>query len=235
MFDQLIDVIGNSVRIGDIVFTPILGFHSFSEPTSFLTDHWTDLPRIEEEYDIDDENCWWTRARILSVFGIDHPVGRNLSRILDVLFAAVWFSNDRPFPCFVPLLLTDVRRGDYGPTSAALAFASGTTAEVREHISQAFWSLLLKDRTSIGVFKDYYAVGWHECDGDIDTSSEGAVYAVSCNGIRLDVEYLGSLNPEFTPEELEEFDRSEAWDANIPFELPRKQRNRSRGSRRLRN
>jgi hypothetical protein len=223
-FDRLRDVIGRAVVTENVLFVPAVGYFDFQDDRFFLEDCPGSevIPSFIDEFDWNDRNCWWVRARLLATFGINHPVGGNLSQILDCVLLAIFLSESSLVAR--PVLLSSLNRDEWAPMSAALSFDASSTNAERQLIAKAFWNLLLNQPTCLGVFSDYIAVGWHDCSQELDQSSEGAFYQVSCDGLSFSVAYLGDLNPDWSREELESFDRSEFWGTLYPFDLPRKAR-----------
>lgn len=221
-FEKLRDVIGPLVARENIQLVPVLGDFDFCDDAVYLEDVPGSevIPSFIDEYDWDDLNCWWTRSRLLAIFGIDHPVGGNLTRVLDFVMMAI-LSTESGLVAR-PVLLRSRCRDQWAPFSVALSFDNMASDTERQLIANVIWNLLMEQPKELGVFSDYIAIGWHDCSQDVDRSTEGAFYRVSCDGITFSVDYIGELSPDYTPQELEGFDRSEFWGVTYPFEIPRK-------------
>lgn len=213
MFTGLTNVIGSSVHRNGITFVPIVGNFSFADQLYNLEDH-IDSSVLEPYFDEEPfgYESLWIRARLIAIFGINHPTGHCLQTLLDFQFASIVVDAVSGNWAFYPVLLCDTRDGaigEYGYVGEpGLMFPDGMVAKVRDRIIAAFAKLLLAKPGDLGVFHDYLA-----CEYD------GSVESVSCDGYCILREYLGYLYP---PNHNASYDDVlEGW---WPFTLPRAKR-----------
>ena len=208
LLDGLYDVIGRPVTQGGTVFVPVIGSFDFAEPKSFLHKH-ADMGFLASM--MDDELCYnnslWVRARLIKLFGINHPSGHALKTLLN--FQAVAVSLDgSALSLPTPFIVTDTFNGfidDYGYSpDSSIAFPSSVDVEMQTRIADAFWAMMLHSPHQLGIFSDY----WYS---DYDASLQ----QISCDGYRFTQDFVGHLYPiaDTSPEDHEWW-----W----PFELARK-------------
>lgn len=233
MAGSISDLIGRSVIHKGMRFIPMPGVFAFGQKTIFFEDYPNQIQQpkcFDQEPDLEDWLSWWTKARIVHLFGIHPPVSCDLTRPLDFLLGVVP-DTAQTLNDVKPVLVTNVSE----TTSFGLRFAKREAIESVTRIAENLFDLLLSDPFGLGVFSDYFVRLWDPDEANAPSSHEVALYRISCDGNDFTTKFIGYLRPEkVSDEEIDEMNDASREDCDImwlrdvpvwPFALPRKRRN----------